>query len=418
MAGILYGPSSFVVIPFSALLLMRKNHFIEILLGFWFILILSDATINSFQFAQTFKPFFIVILALIFWLKRKAFFHFENTVFKLFLPFIIWSFVVIAISPEPFICFQKTLSYGLLLLIVPFIVSWAIKNDRREFYRGFILFGVFILTLGYLLYLVFPELTVLSDRYKAILGNPNGLGIFSMLLFILFEFSLSRDKTFFSKREKWFIYIIIISSLLLSQTRSAIFAAGIYFVFSRIYFISGFFGFILFASILVFYNEIAQQIIGFIQVLGLGEFFRLDTFSEGSGRWIAWQFAFSEIQNNIFVGKGFNYTEILYKENYPILSRLGHEGNAHQSFLTFWLDTGLVGLLSYSIALFLCFWRGAKNTKLAWPILYAIVFSVSFESWLTASLNPFTIILFILISCMIIDVGAKEIDYTTDIETS
>ena len=46
-------------------------------------------------------------------------------------------------------------------------------------------------------------------------------------------------------------------------------------------------------------------------------------------------------------------TELLYKENYQLLSRLGHQGNAHNSFLTIWYDTGIIGLLGFITGLLL-----------------------------------------------------------------
>lgn len=77
---------------------------------------------------------------------------------------------------------------------------------------------------------------------------------------------------------------------------------------------------------------------------------------------------------------------------------------AHNSYLTFWLDTGLVGLISFMIGLMFTFIKAAQKSTLAIPILYSILFSNYYESWLTASLNPFTIqLLFILTIIYIYD---------------
>jgi len=100
----------------------------------------------------------------------------------------------------------------------------------------------------------------------------------------------------------------------------------------------------------------------------------------------------------IIFGKGFSYTEFIFKENYHRLSRLGHEGNAHNSYLTIWLDTGIVGLFTFIVPLILLVVQAAKKTAVAMPFLFAIIFSTYFESWLTASLNPFTIVFLVVLS--------------------
>jgi len=111
----------------------------------------------------------------------------------------------------------------------------------------------------------------------------------------------------------------------------------------------------------------------------------------GSGRLIAWEFGWSKIQEGVFSGGGIGYTEILYKQNYEMLSIMGHQGNAHNSYITFWLDTGIVGVLSYVIGMIVTFVRSAGSIPGAIPAMYGILFSAFFESWLTASLNPLTI---------------------------
>ncbi|MBK6833911.1 MAG: hypothetical protein IPG89_06400 [Bacteroidetes bacterium] len=51
----------------------------------------------------------------------------------------------------------------------------------------------------------------------------------------------------------------------------------------------------------------------------------------------------------------------------------------------------------------------SKFSISVFPLLYGVLFSNQFESWLTASLNPFTI--FLLLSLSLIFVGKKSQDY-------
>lgn len=404
VAGAFLGPSYLLLIPITLLLLLRKQYYLEILLGFWFILILSDSTLRYMDFAKSFKSIFIVVLAVLVWLKRKDFYPYQNIFFKYFLPFLLWSFVVVSMAPEPFISAQKTLSYAMLLFLIPLLVAWCIHSEKERFYKGLMYFCAVIFIVGLILFVFVPhDIVFVEGRFKSFLGNPNGLGVFSSLVFLFFELVNHKHKNLFSKSEKWIFYGLIIGSLLFSQTRSALFAVVIYFLFSRIYFISGWIGFFTFLLLLFLYQPIINSVPFIISSLGLEDYLRLDTFSEGSGRLVAWTFAWEQIQENFYTGKGFNYADYLFEKNYPMLSRLGHEGNAHQAFLTFWLNTGIVGLFLYLFGIIASFWRVSKNNILAWPIFYSLLFMVSFESWLTSSLNPFTILLVIILSCMLFD---------------
>jgi O-antigen ligase len=126
----------------------------------------------------------------------------------------------------------------------------------------------------------------------------------------------------------------------------------------------------------------------------------LDTLQSGSGRLIAWNFGWGYITESPIIGSGWGYTEDLYRRFYDFLSIQGHQGNAHNSYITFWLDTGLFGLLFYIIGLLRSFIICAKNTRSAIPLMYAVGFHAFFESWLTGSLNPFTIQLLLLMTLM------------------
>ncbi|MEM7161961.1 MAG: O-antigen ligase family protein [Bacteroidota bacterium] len=411
IVGMFFGPLYLIFIPITALLLLRKNYFLELLLGFWFILILSDSVIFNLSFAKTFKPIFILLVAFCLIVRHRDFFQFKNRIFLSFLPFIVWSFFVIAFSNDVLVCFQKTLSYSLILLVVPYFSIWAIENEKENFFRGVIWFGAFII-IGCLIYALFSgESAFLEGRFRGFFGNANAIGIFSMLLFIFFELSLSYSKGLFSKYEKWFLYFLILGILLYSQTRSAIFAVTIYLFFSRVYSILPIAGIAIIASIAFFYQDILGLLEKAVFLFNLEEFFRWETLAQGSGRTQAWKHAMKEINSSFSsftFGQGFNYTENLFKEDFRVLSQKGHLGNAHQSFLTFWLDTGIIGLILYCVAFLTLFFRMARKSVLAFPIFYAIVFSVSFESWLTASLNPFTILFIMILTVLSLGKENKE----------
>ena len=159
----------------------------------------------------------------------------------------------------------------------------------------------------------------------------------------------------------------------------------------------------LFSTILILffgigYTIVLSNTIYFITFFGLESFIRIETFENASGRDIAWDFIWNKISSSFSAfGNGMGATEELYKENYDLLSMLGHQGNAHNSFLTIWYDTGIFGLLGFLTGIVLSFFYSIKNSKIL-PILIGVFISSFFESWLSASLNPFTIIFLMIIT--------------------
>ena len=161
--------------------------------------------------------------------------------------------------------------------------------------------------------------------------------------------------------------------------------------FRKFHKISPLLGFFILIIGLLIYQIVSNNLLFIVTQLGLSSFLRIETLENLSGRGIAWEFAWQQIQENFFIGNGFSYTEYIFTLNQDYLSALGHQGHAHNAYLTIWLDLGLVGLIFFLVALFFTFFNASIYNRLALPVLYVILFSNYFESWITASLNPFTI---------------------------
>lgn len=418
LTGMYFSPGLLVLLPLSMIIFIKQDMYLEMLLGFWFMLILSDSFLPQLKFAKDFKIIHILLMLLVMFVKRKKLFVSQNQVILFFMPYFMIAFLVVLKAPIVAVSFQKTLSYLLLFLVIPTCVNYLIYTDSRKFYRESVYFATFLLMLGLIFYLIGAEWIYLAGRFRGLLGNPNGLGLFSALVFIFFQVAMHQDKDMFTKRERNFIYLIIVGNILFCQSRTALFTILLFLLFTRLYKTSPLIGF---AAMLIFvfgYQPLFEALPGIITSLGLEEFMRLETLESGSGRYIAWNFAWDEIQKNMFFGNGFNYTEYIFKENYHRLSRLGHEGNAHNSYLTMWLDTGLVGLISFVIPMVLLVMRASKRYPVAMPFFYAIIFSTYFESWLTASLNPFTIVFLLLLSALTTNVEVAKANNKTKLETT
>jgi O-antigen ligase len=149
---------------------------------------------------------------------------------------------------------------------------------------------------------------------------------------------------------------------------------------------------------LTFNEQLFEGFVGVIEFLGLQDYFRIESIEEGSGRKIAWVFAWQEIQNYYFVGGGFGQDEQIMRPNYYWLSKLGHQGGVHNSYLSMWFDAGIAGIIAFFGAFYGIVFKAMKHDYLVLAFAINIMFNITYESWLVASLNPFTILLFTILA--------------------
>lgn len=390
---------STIVVTVSVLLFIRRKLYYELFFGFVFLLVLSD-NLDHFVFAKSFKNVYIIILFLVFYTDRKNFIPF-SPIFKGFLPFLAVAFFALQFSGNPATGLQKSISYVLLLIVVPNYTLTLYRNIGRRLMRDASYFLLLISIVGILVSVVNPNFAYLVGRFRGIFGNPNGEGIFAFLTFAFFYLVNELFSGLFSKNEKRVYYSIIIYVLLICSSRTAMISVLILFMFSKMYRLSPLLGFLLLVTISLSLEYIFSNLPVIISALGLEDYFRIQTLEEGSGRFIAWEFAWERIQNFFFFGGSLGNDEYIMRQHYDLLEKLGHQGGVHNSYLTLWFDVGLVGLLLYFGNMIRLFLQAAKKTKIAFPLFFSVLFSITYESWIAGSLNPFTIILFIVITLVV-----------------
>jgi O-antigen ligase len=333
------------------------------------------------------------------------------------MPFFLFSLITMMFSvtdPFFFTSVQKTISYFLSLLVIPNLFLRIYREKGEVFLKNILLFLLFTLVLGILLRFISYELVYIeSGRFRGVLGNPNGLGIYCMLIFIFFTIITRRFPEMFSRIDKLIYLGFIFLSIILTDSRNAVLGVVIFLVFHRFFKISPFLGLIFFLLFVTLAEAISNNLSTIITSLGLGEFFRVETLEEGSGRYIAWEFAWLQIQENFFIGKGFAYNEYYMRQHYALLNKLGHQGGIHNSFLTFWMDQGLIGLLIYLRSFLLVFVQGSRWSSYAFPAMFAIAFTAIFESWLVGSLSAFAFLAMLIYTVLtseelIVDTEVKE----------
>ncbi len=400
IVGAFVPTAMYFFVPISVIALKKKQLDKEIFIGFFLVLIFSDSRQSELLWAQSVKNIYIVLLIL-FQLVDKKRDRIKISVFSLFIPFLLFSILCLFNSPVISISILKTISYFALIYVVTSSVYDLLIEDPEDFFRSLVYFVMLLLLIGFVIYLFDKNVATFVGRYRGVFGNPNGIGVFTLIFFILFNVILDYKLDLFRKNEVRFIYVILFLSMIMSGSRGAIFSVLLFLTLKYFYKISYFLGFIIMIAFGFAYQFITLNIATIIKLLSLQKFFRIDTLEDGSGRLIAWKFAWDNIQHRFFIGHGFNFTEYLFKKNYSYLSLLGHQGNAHNSFLTFWLDTGLLGLFLFFIGFVGNFLKASKVTVIALPVMYTVIFSGFFESWLAGSLNPITIQVWIMLPIML-----------------
>ncbi|HSY75719.1 MAG TPA: hypothetical protein VK890_02615, partial [Bacteroidia bacterium] len=207
VVGMYMGPVIYVYLPITLFVMRSRGQYMEMLLGFLLMLVLSDSRVDRLHFAANAKEIYIIFLAIFLFLDRNKFTPF-NRFYLRFVPFFIVAIFCIFNSPSDYLVnsIQKTASYIFLLFVVPNYVQEAYLNKGKEFYKMLIYLGAVILLFGFVLKFVSPGIVTREGRYEGVFGNPNGLGIFSLLFFLLFAVINDLHPDLFVRREKTIVY--------------------------------------------------------------------------------------------------------------------------------------------------------------------------------------------------------------------
>ncbi len=404
-AGMVAIPAGIGIVALSVILLKRKDMYAEMIVGFIFILVLSDSRQDQLEFAKKVKDIYLLLLTVFYIFDRKQF-SFKNNIIVAFIPFLIWSFGVAFRGPDLVVSIQKTLSYGLLYFIVPSFFIKAFRMQVAQFVKDFVFLIVFLNLLGFGLIFFKPDFVFLAGRYNGILGNPNGMGMFTALVIILTVCANIKFPDLFSKNNLIVIFVITGLSVLLTGSRNSLMCIIIFLIFTKFYKISYWYGFMAVIVSILLYQVVFANLPTLLEALGLAKALRAENLESGSGRIVAWLFALNKLNSNapLFIfGGGFSYDEFIYYANRHVLSALGHQGGVHNSFLALWLNTGIVGLILWGVGFFRTFFRAIPLAYTALPLLYMVLFSAFFEAWLMGSLNPYHITFILILAFLTTD---------------
>lgn len=389
-----FKPLNFILLAVYLIYFYIDNRHDYILIAMFIILLLGDSRQPVFQFAKPLRIEMISFIALFAINDLRKGLYKINLNFLYFLPFFFISTVCLINSPDVGTGLFKTLSYALLLFNGFHYINHQIGYYGKALLKDVVLLAAWVLLIGLLLIPISPEFCFYlgSLRFNGIIGNPNGMGVFTALLFPMTVYYFNTyDRN--NKRFRAFVYFLIIVSLLLCSSRNAIFSVTLF--GSLYYALQGglarkaaiFLGLLPIMAILLLTVDLESLIIN----AGLEGYFRLKDFESGSGRTHAWAYALEIIENHPLLGCGFYCEEYKFRfEPSHYLISTGHQGGVHNSYLAFLVNVGAIGL-----SLFLIAWgmvlSKVKQLKFLIPFVLAVGFSAVFESWLVASLNAFNI---------------------------
>lgn len=394
LSGKVFGPLAIFMAVLIGLMLWAGNKRGQIIILFLLVLILGDARETELSF---YKPMRIAVMMVITaWtivdLSKKRIQWVKS--FNWLIPFVILSLVSLAIaSPIKFTSFQKTLSYIFVVLIsYHFIAPWLIK--RRKNFHDLIYFMGFILLIGLVNYMIRPEAVLLGNRFEGAFGNPNGLGLACMMWtpFLYTAYRQSKDKS------TWiFISVFLILSLIMSGSRNSLATVMLFFGFQFIFKTKNRRRLVFWSIPIIYILLTSINWIAVIEAIGLGDYLRVDGIETASGRTLSWAFAVSVIPQHFWFGGGFAYQEYVYLNLVPEELQIFREmSSTWNSYLTFMLNNGAIGTGAFILFLF----SQARSALSRWPAIgFVIAFMLGaiFETWMTASLNSFTIYFYIFL---------------------
>lgn len=397
--GMAFAPLSNIYLVLLGISWMQKRKDKELFILFLLILALGDSRVWSIQFIKGLRPIVLILLtgrtlALLAGGKIKI-----NLIFFLTTPFFFIALIGSFRSPIMASSLTRMFSYAFFIFMILHYVPFLMQKYGKVILVDILRLGMFVLAVGLLFMVINPSVAYLVGRFRGLMGNPNGLGIYSTLLFG-YTFVI---REFFPEEKKhinW-AFLLIIASILISRSRTALGAIGI-FTFLYLFHKNGLTGILLLWLIVVPMGLLILKYVsleGIVQGVGLEEYLRVESLTTGTGRFLAWSVGLFYISQNPWVGKGFAYEVHVFHELSEYFLATEHQGGMHNSYLTFLMNNGFLGLGFFIIFLISLFTR-MKRSGITFPFIFMALLSATFESWLTSSLNAFTVLFFLVVVVM------------------
>lgn len=391
IAGTLGGFLASTAILVLILMFSKKNALELLLVLLIFTFFLGDSLNGPFVFAQNFR-FAMVLLCSLYLSKYKLS---KNNNANYIIPFTIVAFcITILFSPGGISAVLRSLGFWLVGLLIFKIVNLLfMKNSKRT--SELLAFTVIIyLAINIILMFLPSELTYLVGRFRGLAGNPNGLALILMFSYALLSLLEKRKEITFKKGFFLTFKAAIFFVIFYTGSRTALLSL-IAFEFLLWYRKYSVLTFVMISVLFFFFTFFID--IDFLNNSQNISFFRYDSLINASGRTEVWPVAWEEVKNAPFFGNGFLYDKYFIKDY--VSTNIGENAPRHwagvwNSYLSLLLNVGFIGLIAYAY-FFIQFFRKSHYKNLAIAFVTLCLLSAVTESWMAASMNPFTPMMFL-----------------------
>ncbi|MDC1226298.1 O-antigen ligase family protein [Algibacter sp.] len=377
------------------ILLFSKKHVLELLLTLIiFTFFLGDNYSGPFSFTQNFR-FVLTGVSIIYLHKYKLF---ENNKANYLLPFTIIAFgITLLLSPLGILAILRSVAFWLIALVIFKLLGLLYKKNpiRTSELLVLILTSYFFINIV-LVFLPFLN-TYLVGRFKGLAANPNGLALIGMFSYAVLELIRKRKDTTFKKNFFIIFKAALFFIIILTGSRTALFSVLIFEIFNQflknkvLLFMSS----VLLAVLFVLSYSITIE--EFVNMMGMSEYLRVDSLADASGRLDVWPVVWEEIKRAPWFGNGIMYDNYFigeYVERYIGENAARQWSGVWSSYLSLLLDVGIIGILAYAY-----FWvnlfRKAQYKNVAIAFVVMCILSGITESWMAASMNAFTPMMFL-----------------------
>ena len=395
VSGILFSPLAYLLFIVFILHRFKYSKFDELLIAYYVIIFFSDSRLYMFGFTYSLKILITILMGVLSLKLNQSKLHSFTRAFSIFT---LIALVSILLSPIPLTSTSKTISYCLILFNTPIYINAIKTEDIPVFLKKLILTVVVLLTISLIGYFTSPDLFTVAGRFRGFLGNANAMGLFLSTSAPILLYTHNKFRNSFTRTDWILIALVYLICLILCGSRTAIMTFLILLIFYMLR-LGWKTGLVITAFFIYSYQYLLTSFVEIFSAPGSELLFRVDTLQEAGGRIHGFNFAWDIIKKDwMILGKGFEYSNYIFGLSFDELAAENHVGNAHNSYLTAWLEVGLIGAIALLVAWVSQFVKAAQNSPVIYPTMFAIAFSSFFESWLAGSLNPYTILLIVLLS--------------------
>lgn len=392
-----------------------KNHIIELFLFFLLILIFADNRAGLEAGMRVNRIVGVVIIT--FFTLTSSYFKNSSFLKNIYWLVPFWISLIISsfFSPSE-IRIQvvlRTISYFLLPLTVFGLFTPFFQKHPRQL-KKLIRLSIIVIISGFLLFLIAPHYvqSIGEDnqiRISGLLGNANGLAMFCSFISMIAWFT-HKKLYLYSRNQYILLFFFFLLGILISGSRTSL---GVFILFHGLVYINSrkrnsryILKYLMIPIIIFGFTSFGISLIKKSNLLSSRV--RFETLETFGGRLIGWDWGYQQVPKSFWFGKGLMYDSYIYQNSFSPKVRSIERGlnAAFSGVLALLLDAGVIGAFFF-IIFFIGMFKQFKDKKILLPFILGFVLSFILESWIMASLQPFTILFYTIIGLFQFNIESK-----------